>query len=158
MITLNLKRENFWLDLIDGVRVGSATVGTPSLDNLPLEAVDRIEIVRGPMSSLYGNGAMGGVVQIFTRRGSASPQFSAQVAAGGLGGALQKTFTPCFECVIDGGVRATAYTGADFLHGRPNALGNQGIGGKVNPLVGCGKDHGGFLCAARGVAILKGKK
>jgi vitamin B12 transporter len=55
--------------LIDGVRVSSETLGTPSLDNLPLEIVDRIEIVRGPMSSLYGNSAMGGVIQIFTRRG-----------------------------------------------------------------------------------------
>ena len=52
--------------LVDGVRVYSATVGTPSLDNLPLEAIERIEIVRGPMSSLYGNGAMGGVIQVFT--------------------------------------------------------------------------------------------
>ena len=55
--------------LLDGVRVGSATVGTPSLDNLPLETVERIEIVRGPMSALYGSDAVGGVIQVFTARG-----------------------------------------------------------------------------------------
>ena len=55
--------------LVDGVRLGSATVGTPSLDNLPLEAVERIEIVRGPMSAVYGSGAFGGVIQVFTRQG-----------------------------------------------------------------------------------------
>jgi vitamin B12 transporter len=55
--------------LVDGIRVGSATQGAPSLDNLPLESIERIEIVRGPMSSLYGSDAVGGVVQIFTRRG-----------------------------------------------------------------------------------------
>lgn len=54
--------------LVDGVRVGSATVGTPSFDNLPLSIVDRIEIVRGPLSSLYGSDAAGGVIQLFTRR------------------------------------------------------------------------------------------
>jgi vitamin B12 transporter len=55
--------------LIDGVRYGSATLGTPSWDNIPLDAIERIEIVRGPMSGLYGSDAVGGVVQIFTRRG-----------------------------------------------------------------------------------------
>ena len=55
--------------LLDGMRIGSATVGTPSLDNLPLEAVERIEIVRGPMSALYGSDAVGGVIQVFTARG-----------------------------------------------------------------------------------------
>jgi vitamin B12 transporter len=55
--------------LIDGVRYGSATLGTPSWDNLPLDAIERIEIVRGPMSGLYGSDAVGGVIQIFTRRG-----------------------------------------------------------------------------------------
>lgn len=56
--------------LIDGVRYGSATVGTPSWENLPLDAIERIEIVRGPLSGLYGSDAVGGVVQIFTRRGA----------------------------------------------------------------------------------------
>ena len=68
--------------LVDGMPVGSATVGSPSLDNLPLELIERIEIVRGPMSSLYGNGAMGGVVQLFTRKAPQGLGASALVAAG----------------------------------------------------------------------------
>jgi vitamin B12 transporter len=68
--------------LVDGIRVGSATVGTPSLDNLPLEAVDRIEIVRGPMSSLYGSGAFGGVIQIFTRQATQGLSGNAKLTAG----------------------------------------------------------------------------
>lgn len=55
--------------MIDGVRVGSVTTGIPALQDLPLDTVERIEIVRGPRSSLYGADGMGGVVQIFTRRG-----------------------------------------------------------------------------------------
>jgi vitamin B12 transporter len=55
--------------LIDGVRHGSATLGLPSWDNIPLDSIERIEVVRGPMSGLYGSDAAGGVVQIFTRGG-----------------------------------------------------------------------------------------
>ena len=68
--------------LVDGIRVGSATLGTPSLDNLPLEAVERIEIVRGPMSSLYGNGAFGGVVQVFTRQATNGFSANAKLSGG----------------------------------------------------------------------------
>ena len=68
--------------LVDGIRVGSATLGTPSLDNLPLEAVERIEIVRGPMSSLYGNGAFGGVIQVFTRQAAQGVSANAKLSAG----------------------------------------------------------------------------
>jgi vitamin B12 transporter len=84
------------LVLLDGVKLGSATAGTAALQNLPLELIDRIEIVRGPRSSLYGSEAVGGVLQIFTRRhaGAVQPEFSAgagsygtrQVAAGLHGG------------------------------------------------------------------------
>ena len=55
--------------LIDGVRYSSATVGTPTWENIPLESIERIEIVRGPLSGLYGSDAVGGVIQIFTRKG-----------------------------------------------------------------------------------------
>jgi vitamin B12 transporter len=69
--------------LIDGVRYGSATLGTPSWDNIPLDAIERIEIVRGPMSGLYGSEAVGGVIQIFTRRGQQGfhPEFAAALGS-----------------------------------------------------------------------------
>ncbi len=68
--------------LVDGVNVRSATLGTPSLDNLPMEAIDRIEVVRGPMSSLYGNGAFGGVIQVFTRKAQTGLVGNAKLVAG----------------------------------------------------------------------------
>lgn len=57
------------LVLIDGVRVQSATAGTTTFENIPIQQIDRIEIVRGPLTSLYGQDAIGGVIQIFTKKG-----------------------------------------------------------------------------------------
>ncbi|MEO8365392.1 MAG: TonB-dependent vitamin B12 receptor [Pseudoxanthomonas sp.] len=57
------------LVLVDGVRIGSATAGLASFQDLPVDQIERIEIVRGPRSSLYGSEAIGGVIQIFTRKG-----------------------------------------------------------------------------------------
>ena len=70
--------------LIDGVRIGSVTTGIPALQDLPLDTVERIEIVRGARSSLYGADAMGGVVQIFTRRGGGADR-SLRVTTGSNG-------------------------------------------------------------------------
>ncbi|ROR32049.1 TonB-dependent receptor domain-containing protein [Inmirania thermothiophila] len=69
------------LVLVDGVRVGSATLGTTAFEQLPLAEIERIEIVRGPRSALYGSEAIGGVIQIFTRRGG-GPDLSAALGAG----------------------------------------------------------------------------
>jgi len=60
--------------LIDGVRIGSVSAGIPAIQDLPIDSIERIEIVRGVRSSLYGPDAMGGVVQIFTRRGAGASQ------------------------------------------------------------------------------------
>jgi vitamin B12 transporter len=61
------------LVLIDGLRVGSSTDGATALEAVPLGEIDHIEILRGASSSLYGADAIGGVIQIFTRRGEGGP-------------------------------------------------------------------------------------
>jgi len=68
------------LVLIDGVRIASASAGATSLEAIPLDQIERIEILRGPASSLYGADAIGGVVQVFTRRGRGA--FNANASAG----------------------------------------------------------------------------
>jgi vitamin B12 transporter len=64
---------NHTLVLIDGVRIGSLSLGTAPLQSLPLSQIERIEILRGPASALYGADAVGGVIQIFTKRGQGEP-------------------------------------------------------------------------------------
>jgi len=59
--------SNHTLVLIDGVRVNSAQQGLYDFAHLPLERIERIEIVRGPRAALWGSDAIGGVIQIFTR-------------------------------------------------------------------------------------------
>jgi len=61
------------LVLIDGHRAGTGNIAV-----IPLENVERVEVVRGPGSVVYGSAAMGGVVNVITRKGSGSP--SGQVA------------------------------------------------------------------------------
>lgn len=73
------------LVLVDGVRINSATTGTASIQDIMLDQVERIEIVRGNVSSVYGSEAIGGVVQIFTKKGQGEPRFNASVGVGNLG-------------------------------------------------------------------------
>lgn len=67
--------------LVDGVRIGSVSAGIPALQDLPIDSIERIEIVRGVRSSLYGPDAMGGVIQIFTRRSTSAP-YSLRLTSG----------------------------------------------------------------------------
>ncbi len=103
--------------LIDGVRYGTATAGTPAWDNIPVDMIERIEVLKGPASALYGADAAGGVVQIFTRRGSKGlfPYASAtlgsdnyrDVSAGLRGGQGGVTYSLGVSQVHDGGFSAT---------------------------------------------------
>jgi vitamin B12 transporter len=88
--------SNHTLVLIDGVKLNPGTLGYPALQNLAPEMIERIEIARGPYSSLYGSEAIGGVAQIFTRRAPARDGLSSRLnfsagshatyqAGGGLG-------------------------------------------------------------------------
>jgi len=60
--------SNHVLVLIDGVRANAVQSGAFGWEQLPLDEVERIEIVRGPGAAFYGSDAIGGVIQIFTRR------------------------------------------------------------------------------------------
>lgn len=73
------------LFLIDGVRVEDSTSGQTAIQHIMLDEVERVEVVRGNVSSLYGAGAIGGVVQVFTKRGSGTPSASAEATFGSRG-------------------------------------------------------------------------
>lgn len=59
--------SNQTLVLVDGMRLQSASAGTTAIENLPVGQIDRIEVVPGPASGLYGSDAIGGVIQVFTK-------------------------------------------------------------------------------------------
>lgn len=68
--------------LIDGMRIGSASSGDVAFSRIPLAQIERVEILRGPASSLYGADAIGGVIQIFTRRGDGTTRYNASAGYG----------------------------------------------------------------------------
>ena len=111
--------------LVDGVRYGSATTGTPSWDTIPVDMIERIEILKGPASALYGSEAVGGVVQIFLRKGvkGFSPYASVslgsekyrQVAAGLTGGAGEVSYALGVQKTRDAGFSTTnSRVGSNF--------------------------------------------
>jgi vitamin B12 transporter len=103
--------------LIDGVRYGSATTGTPVWDNIPVDMIERIEILKGPASALYGSEAVGGVVQIFMRKGTAGfkpyaamtlgSESHAQFSAGVTGGTGDVTYALSAQKTREAGFSAT---------------------------------------------------
>lgn len=70
------------LVLIDGVEMTEVTTGAFDLVDLTTENIERIEVVRGPQSTLYGSNAIGGVIQIITKKGSGPPTPSVSFEAG----------------------------------------------------------------------------
>ena len=85
------------LVLIDGMRVDSQSTGGASWQALPLSQIERIEVLKGPASAIYGSDAIGGVVQIFTRKGGSRLSLDLGAAIGNLG--TQK---------LDGGVSGSS--------------------------------------------------
>lgn len=80
--------SNHTLILLDGVRLNTASEGAARLEHIPVSHIERIEVIRGPQSSLYGADAIGGVIQIFTRSGlppsdgAPDQRFSGRLEAG----------------------------------------------------------------------------
>ncbi|WP_395405471.1 TonB-dependent receptor domain-containing protein [Pseudoduganella sp. UC29_106] len=88
--------------LVDGVRIGSATSGTAAWNAIPMEAIDHIEVVYGPLSTLYGADAIGGVIQIFTKKGQGAPSISASVGGG-------TDNTRAYQAAVSGSSGAVSY-------------------------------------------------
>ena len=60
--------SNHVLVLVDGVELNPGSIGGAALQHVPLESIERIEVIKGPRSALYGSEAIGGVINIITRR------------------------------------------------------------------------------------------
>lgn len=71
--------------LIDGMRLSSAANGGPTWAYIPMQQIGRMEIVRGPTSSSYGSEAIGGVIQLFTRKGEGPTKYYADAGYGTYG-------------------------------------------------------------------------
>lgn len=68
--------------LINGVKLATNSFGTPQIEHIPLETVERIEVVRGPQSGLYGSSSIGGTIQIFTKQATSGFKPFANAAIG----------------------------------------------------------------------------
>lgn len=97
------------LVLVDGLRVNSVSAGTSAIEHLSVDDIERIEIVRGNVSSVYGSEAIGGVVRIFTRqgRGAFAPRLKAGLGtdafrnlSAGIGGELKPGLTVDFSAGV----------------------------------------------------------
>ena len=100
--------SNHVLVLVDGLRINPGTIGTAAIQNVAPEFVERVEIVKGPRSTLYGSDAIGGVINIITRRGAAQAD-SVQAGFGSY-----DTRSASFSAGI-GGERADASIAASWL-------------------------------------------
>lgn len=98
------------LVLIDGIEANNPITAsrTYNLANLPAENVDRVEILRGPQSTLYGSDAIGGVIQIVTKRGEGPPELTASAEGGSYDTYIQRAG-------VSGGDELFDYSGT-FYH------------------------------------------
>ena len=89
--------------LIDGLRINAAGDGTQPWAFIPMPQIGRMEIVRGPTSSSYGSDAIGGVIQLFTRKGEGPMKFYADAGYG--------TYNTSSETVgVEGSVEGLSYS------------------------------------------------
>jgi len=102
------------LVMIDGVQVNSPTLGSYNFADLTVDNIERVEIIRGPQSTLYGSDAMAGVINIITKKGKGAPKITVSAEAGSFstyreavsisGGSDKNTFSISFSRVDTDGI------------------------------------------------------
>lgn len=121
------------LILVDSVRVNDPTLGMYNIGNLKVEDIERIEIIEGPQSSIYGSEAMGGVINIITKRGKGKPEITFSLRGGSYG-----TFNPSIEVSGEKNIFNFRITGSYFKTDGFSALkeGKERDGSKINDFSG----------------------
>jgi vitamin B12 transporter len=132
------------LVLVDGVPINNLNFSLAALEHLPLADVERIEIVRGNVSSLYGSAAIGGVIQVFTRQPTGTPQASFTVQ-GGSRGLVEGSATGSVKLASGTGLRATV-----------EGLRDRGLNSiKQEKIAGTNPDRDGYRRQSASVALLQ---
>ncbi len=132
------------LILVNGVRTASATLGSTTLANIPLESIERIEIARGPRSAAYGADAIGGIINIITKQGGSCPQGKA--VCGSMTAGVSHPWGGFTAADVQGEKDGLTYAlGA-------NLLGTRGYDFTLN---GLEPDDDGFLRGAMNFALSK---
>ena len=90
------------LVMIDGIKVNSPTTGDFDFSSLSVNEIERIEIIKGPQSTLYGSEAMSGVINIITKKGKGKPKIDLSLYGGSYG-----TYKPAFN--FSGGTKELDY-------------------------------------------------
>ncbi len=130
--------SNHTLVLVDGIKANAPSTGAYDFSKIPASAIERVEIVRGPQSVLYGSEAIGGVINIITRKGGGEPRISAALAGGSYGttratasaqgGGDALEYAASFERLNNNG-----FSAADAANGNTEAdgFGNTSFTGRV---------------------------
>lgn len=125
------------LVLLDGQPLNNALSGGVNLSGIPMEDIDRIEVVRGPFSALYGGHAMGGVIQLLTRA-PARREVSATVGYGD-GELPRRGFSLVYKDRLESGLGltlATSYRRSDGWDDSDSVVSTPGSGNGTVPVTG----------------------
>lgn len=115
--------QRFTAVYLDGVRLDSQSTGGVVWEQIPLSQIERIEVVRGPAAAVYGSDAMGGVIQLFTKKGEGALSHYVGVGVGSQG-------TRTAQAGVSGGTNQVDYSlgvaheRADGFNARPGAGNN----------------------------------
>lgn len=136
------------LVLVNGVRAGSATTGTASLGNIPLDLIERIEVAKGAHSAQYGSDAMGGVVNIITRQGG--PCAEGRDSCGSVTAGVSHPWGG----TLSGNVRGQSASGVDYSLGG-SLIGTHGYDFTAPTAYGHEPDDDGFLLGSINASLSK---